>query len=165
MVDQTPHVKRRRRRPPRSCDECRRRKIKCNRQMPCNHCTATSKHCIFSSAFSRPAFGDEIDTGPFQRIGPQVMPPQALEPEPAVVDPSGSNTVLTGENVTQNLPGELHESSRAISKTCPAETGYAPNPVVHGAKPVLNKSRLFGRTHWTNDVLEVGHCVRKMEFN
>lgn len=41
-----------------------------------------------------------------------------------------------------------------------SESGYASNPVLLGAKPILNKSRLFGRTHWTNDVPEVGTCTR-----
>lgn len=32
----------RRRRPAKSCIECRRRKVKCNREDPCNHCTISA---------------------------------------------------------------------------------------------------------------------------
>lgn len=187
MADQSPRVMRRRRRPPRSCDECRRRKIKCNRQMPCNHCTATRKHCVFSNSSSRPTLGDGIDTTPGQPIGlPQVAPQQPSEPVPAVVDPcDGNSAVLTRENMRRNPPRALNESSRQddrinelerrlrtleehlLSRSIPeqsvdtsaatglGQSGYASNPVLHGAKPILNKSRLFGRTHWTNDVPEV----------
>lgn len=193
MTDQTPRVMRRRRRPPRSCDECRRRKIKCNRQMPCNHCTATRKHCVFTNAPSRSDLGDGIDTSPGQPIGlPQVAPQQPLEPVLAVTDSSGNSAVLTSENMRRDPPRQLNESSRQddringlesrlrtleehlLSRSIPkqsvdtsataglGQSGYASNPVLHGAKPILNKSRLFGRTHWTNDVPEVGVYTRIM---
>lgn len=192
MTDQTPRVMRRRRRPPRSCDECRRRKIKCNRQMPCNHCTATRKHCFFSNVSSRPTLGGGIDTTS-QPIGlPQVTPQQPSEPVPAVNDSSGNSAVLTGEHMRWDPPRGLNESLRQddrinelesrlrtleehlLSRSIPkqsvdtsaaaglGQSGYASNPVLHGAKPILNKSRLFGRTHWTNDVPEVSVYGRIM---
>lgn len=174
---------RRRRRPARSCDECRRRKIKCNRQMPCNHCTATRKHCVFSNASSRPTLGN--DTRP-RHIGPQVTPQHVSEPVPAVTHPCGNDV-----EDHQNPPRELNESSRQddrindleirlrtlehlLSRSTPkqsvdpssvaslGESSHASNPVLRGVKPTLNKSRLFGRTHWTNDVPEVGVYTRIM---
>jgi hypothetical protein len=192
MTDQTPRIMRRRRRPPRSCDECRRRKIKCNRQMPCNHCTATRKHCVFSNAASRPTlnYGNETSSG--RPIGPQVTPQQPSEPVPAVTDSSGNSAVLARENMRWDPPQELNEPSRQddrinelesrlrtleehlLSRSIPkqsvdtsaaeglGQSGYASNPVLHGAKPILNKSRLFGRTHWTNDVPEVSVYDRIM---
>jgi hypothetical protein len=39
---------RQRRRPARSCEECRRRKIKCDRTHPCSHCVATQAQCTYS---------------------------------------------------------------------------------------------------------------------
>lgn len=39
-----------RRRPALSCIECRRRKIKCNRNHPCAHCISSSTHCIYREA-------------------------------------------------------------------------------------------------------------------
>lgn len=192
MSDQSPRVMRRRRRPPRSCDECRRRKIKCNRQLPCNHCTATRKQCVFSNASSRPTLGDDVS--PEQHIGPQATPQQASEPVPAV---DGNSAVLSHENMRQDPPRELNESSRVISNASPrhdnrinelesrlqtlehllsrsipkhgvdtsgaaslGDNGFASNPVINGAKPILNKSRLFGRTHWTNDVPEVSLSIK-----
>lgn len=38
---------RRRRRPAQSCVECRRRKVKCDRQEPCAHCRASKNKCIY----------------------------------------------------------------------------------------------------------------------
>lgn len=200
--DQTPRLTRRRRRPARSCDECRRRKVKCNRQMPCNHCTATKKHCVFSSASSKPSLAEGIGTSLVEHIGlSQVTLQQASQPvaESATsrgqyrLDPSRTETTLTQVYHQPNSAPEAHSSSRDLSSTSLrpndrinelesrlrtlehvlsrsipnasvdtsgtaslVESGYASNPVLHGAKPILNKSRLFGRTHWTNDVPEVG---------
>jgi hypothetical protein len=42
---------RKRRRPALSCTECRRRKIKCDRNMPCNHCIASkNSECSYKDA-------------------------------------------------------------------------------------------------------------------
>lgn len=36
--------------PPRSCTLCRRRKIRCNKELPCSNCRKSSKnHCVFDS--------------------------------------------------------------------------------------------------------------------
>ena len=40
---------RKRRRPALSCCECRRRKVKCDREQPCNHCQQSKVSCVFSS--------------------------------------------------------------------------------------------------------------------
>lgn len=40
---------RKRRRPALSCIECRRRKIKCDRNDPCQHCVSARSHCAYLS--------------------------------------------------------------------------------------------------------------------
>lgn len=44
-----PRVVQRRRRPPLSCTECRRRKLKCDRSLPCGQCvrSKTADSCVF----------------------------------------------------------------------------------------------------------------------
>ncbi|KAI0856853.1 hypothetical protein F4860DRAFT_387075 [Xylaria cubensis] len=37
-----------RRRLPRSCEECRRRKVKCDRNHPCSHCVLTKCRCVYN---------------------------------------------------------------------------------------------------------------------
>jgi hypothetical protein len=46
---------RRRRRIARSCIECRRRKIKCDRKDPCTHCVATQLRCIYRGHSDQPS--------------------------------------------------------------------------------------------------------------
>jgi hypothetical protein len=49
-TDSTVPVQKRRRRVTRACDECRRKKIKCDGKQPCTHCTVYSYgkacHCL-----------------------------------------------------------------------------------------------------------------------
>ncbi|KAJ6118237.1 hypothetical protein N7471_013704 [Penicillium samsonianum] len=46
---------RRRRRIARSCTECRRRKIRCDRKDPCTHCVATQLRCTYKGYGDQPA--------------------------------------------------------------------------------------------------------------
>lgn len=46
---------RRRRRIARSCIECRRRKIRCDRKDPCTHCVATQLTCIYKGYGGQPS--------------------------------------------------------------------------------------------------------------
>jgi hypothetical protein len=50
--ESSPGVMRRRCRPPRSCAECRRRKVKCDRDMPCSHCVISKKQCTYNNEAS-----------------------------------------------------------------------------------------------------------------
>jgi hypothetical protein len=58
----------RRRRPPLSCTECRRRKLKCDRSLPCGQCvrSKTADSCVFVGPQSGEA------SGSFQRMSPPV---------------------------------------------------------------------------------------------
>ena len=48
LVNETTLPVRKRRRPALSCVECRRRKIKCDRNYPCNHCKTTkNSNCVY----------------------------------------------------------------------------------------------------------------------
>lgn len=41
-------VERKRRRVLQACDECRKRKVRCDGRQPCSHCTAYNNECVFS---------------------------------------------------------------------------------------------------------------------
>ncbi|KAK1654526.1 C6 zinc finger domain protein [Colletotrichum phormii] len=58
---------RRRRRPALSCLECRRRKIKCDRDEPCGHCTASKLRCTYR------VFGSELTARPPVQQADQAM--------------------------------------------------------------------------------------------
>ncbi|KAF7852778.1 hypothetical protein EAF04_010897 [Stromatinia cepivora] len=56
MTDSEPDQERRRRRPAVSCSFCRRRKIKCNREVPCSNCARSSitANCVYDR-FPKPS--------------------------------------------------------------------------------------------------------------
>ncbi|PKX92219.1 putative C6 transcription factor (Mut3) [Aspergillus novofumigatus IBT 16806] len=48
-----PHPMQKRRRVTRACDECRRKKIKCDGKQPCTHCTVYSYECTYDQPSNR----------------------------------------------------------------------------------------------------------------
>jgi hypothetical protein len=97
---------RRRRRIARSCVECRRRKIKCDRKDPCKHCVATQLRCIYKS------YGDQPS--------PLLQPQEISSLNPVTPLPSlhtqqiGENRPTTDNNV---LFGPRTPAARATTPT------------------------------------------------
>ena len=60
-MDESLGPPRKRRRPALSCVECRRRKIKCDRDYPCEHCKRNGSNCTFTDAV--PSMGDHALNG------------------------------------------------------------------------------------------------------
>lgn len=59
-MERQPH---RRRRPALSCLECRRRKIKCDRNDPCAHCVSAKTRCTFKVYSSEPVTQQQLQQG------------------------------------------------------------------------------------------------------
>lgn len=62
---------RKRRRPPKSCDPCRRRKVRCDREFPCGQCerARTSLQCFYGPGVAAPLV-PEAHTPPSQAVEP-----------------------------------------------------------------------------------------------
>uniref|UniRef100_A0A060SZM7 ARAD1C01848p n=1 Tax=Blastobotrys adeninivorans TaxID=409370 RepID=A0A060SZM7_BLAAD len=56
------HSRKRRKRVTRACDECRRKKVRCDGKMPCNHCSAYSYDCTYDQPSSRRKVVDKTDS-------------------------------------------------------------------------------------------------------
>ncbi|KAI1313715.1 hypothetical protein F5Y03DRAFT_105846 [Xylaria venustula] len=192
--------RRHRRRLPRSCEECRRRKVKCDRDHPCSHCVLTKCRCLYNtgphlSAPRRPAQprreassleshlpsrsavdrGSELNLSSHRRsgvsdtstvlLGSTVAERDSanrLFPHPLRSSQAGSSEV-TSSTVRTPSPEPLfvrdnRKASGARVGPSLIQSIIPSSPKEHHAKPdrplVLNKSRLFGRTHWTNSVYE-----------
>ncbi|KAK0375939.1 hypothetical protein CLIM01_06677 [Colletotrichum limetticola] len=100
---------RRRRRPALSCLECRRRKIKCDRDEPCGHCTASKLRCTYR------VFGSEPATRP--TVQQAVQPMQSIH----MISPlSQAPTVVPAHESTNDAnaisePGPAHSRRREAS--------------------------------------------------
>ncbi|KAI1324551.1 hypothetical protein F5Y16DRAFT_301896 [Xylariaceae sp. FL0255] len=210
-----PDVRRQRRRAPRSCVECRRRKIKCNRNQPCSQCLLSKCSCLYGAEHSAPPLRPVLPG----RSLPEVLPPQIFHASPTTghVAGNGENRHASDMSRSSLVP---HVSLAAVRSTG-ATDGYDAPPSsasIHSDKKrddelkaltsrirsleelllqyeaptaatrpnqdcswsrnhtadhlreewddvhddafrsqsalVLNKSRLFGQTHWTNAVHE-----------
>ncbi|KAI1355779.1 hypothetical protein F5Y01DRAFT_301852 [Xylaria sp. FL0043] len=189
--------RRNRRRLPRSCEECRRRKVKCDRNHPCSHCVMTKCHCLYNKGShplashpeqsspktlaqnSHLSYRQAADTGSELNLdshlplgsGPcPAMRPSAMTESnpvnPMLSRPSDSYQATRSERTNptertlsqdplfvQNGPVSGTDTSPPLFspiRSCPRQA----NNTISEKLLVLNKSRLFGKTHWTNAVYE-----------
>lgn len=95
---------RRRRRPALSCVECRRRKIKCDRDDPCGHCKTSRIHCVYN------IYGNTNPVGNVQpsygSSGPSPPSPSARTAHPSSADLASGRAVSeqAGRTLTHDGP-------------------------------------------------------------
>ncbi|OKL64711.1 hypothetical protein UA08_00524 [Talaromyces atroroseus] len=200
-ADTTVRAVRRRRRPPRSCVECRRRKVKCDRKEPCRHCLVLNKQCIYSDEASQSEKRAESITAPRLLPSTHFTPRQMSEsvtttrPDPSHfrhLEADRTSTLISPLSTAESQPNEVtgrfpstaenkerqinaldrrvQTLERALSLSAPGSVAVEKQPssgpsgahearsesssVSDKSKATLNKSRLFGPTHWTNDLDE-----------
>ncbi|OTA58346.1 hypothetical protein K449DRAFT_373818 [Hypoxylon sp. EC38] len=105
---------RRRRRPALSCLECRRRKIKCDRNEPCAHCTSAKLQCTYKVYGDEPSIRHQPLQDDFWReaSSPSRRALSPHLPESQVAVSSSSTTVVAaGENDTPSTLGSNRTQS------------------------------------------------------
>lgn len=155
-----------RRRLTRSCQECRRRKVKCNRLEPCGHCIFSKKQCHYGHATAQ-ARRTGNERAPARQIvngsAPVVnaTPPQASA---SVTEPNPPSDSLHCPAYAPDAQVTAHRSSDVAKSPVRGRTTHIePNNIDSGRQDVaisLNKSRVFGQSHWSNSTLEV-RCERR----
>ncbi|KAI0198797.1 fungal-specific transcription factor domain-containing protein [Astrocystis sublimbata] len=187
--------RRNRRRLPRSCEECRRRKVKCDRNQPCSHCVLTKVRCLYKVNRHGPPAGsgrlrEEATTlgndYPLHQVGetrqelneslrqqqgsdsstPMVTSGDCSPSDQFLLRPLSSSQPRNPLNRgvfggTAPWTPSSHQSKSSIGNQNESASNLqsASDPTEkrnsnHQQQLVLNKSRLFGRTHWTNAVYE-----------
>jgi hypothetical protein len=101
-----PRLVKRRRRPPLACEQCRKRKIRCDRNVPCNHCTKSNiESCTYAPAhvpkLRRRQRSDLSDKAVFRTHPPAHIRPSASG---SLVDTSDSEN-LSRSGILQQLAG------------------------------------------------------------
>lgn len=171
-----PHSEvRRRRRRVLSCMACRRRKIKCNREHPCQHCTETQQACnyqappspqlwqaskeieaerprannwrsvIFSSGSNTPESFG--DGGPVHHEAPPVPPTLLQSPPSSQPFPAApSNTHATPESHPPSFVSHLPRRDERI---------FARKSAALDSQMVLDKTRILRWSHWMGAGQEV----------
>ncbi|OQE47280.1 hypothetical protein PENCOP_c001G02845 [Penicillium coprophilum] len=71
--------------PKQACDNCRRRKIKCSRELPCDKCQRLLLSCSYSDVLRRkgPKFRTLYPLAPIHPLSSRLDPPESLYPEDA----------------------------------------------------------------------------------
>ncbi|KAF2811584.1 uncharacterized protein BDZ99DRAFT_507974 [Mytilinidion resinicola] len=177
--ESTPKAPRYRRRSTRSCQECRRRKVKCDRKEPCSHCVLSKTTCVYTPGPVRTAAHTrESNISPTSSSrGINTILQLESRPLPIPLNTRGSSGNGGNPSLAQPLDpalNEIHEPNELNHRPRPLEQSFSsaatdsatetplvsPPPgtssfrnVVHSPQKkqfALNKSRLFGQTHWTN---------------
>ncbi|KAJ5681981.1 uncharacterized protein N7477_001921 [Penicillium maclennaniae] len=116
-------IPRKRRRPALSCEQCRRRKVRCDREMPCGPCMKSQPSLECEYVYEgKAALNARIDAS---RLSEHESPPSAVR---SVTGPSGSTTdgarithleatVLHLQNRVQTLEEAGHEHATRIQRS------------------------------------------------
>lgn len=164
----SPRPKRRRRRPAKSCEQCRRRKIRCDLGQPCNGCVRArvSMECSYrdggsgdaaavpaksrelASTETHPEAGEEVVVS--GRRGAAARPAlvgdylRAQIPRQPSRPEAGDDMPLTNQEsllLSNASPSQPLVSAPASSSTCIP-------PHTPRLRHVPEKTKLFGQTHW-----------------
>lgn len=145
---------RKRQRPALSCVECRRRKVKCDRNSPCGQCKA---HKSTVCTYAVPCATDLQIQASHRAQGPPLAEPAnqgaSAPQQPAsilynlpVSESTISGTSLVLEGPVQCTPlslGITHTIQQNLSVS--SSTPEVPPGPFHG---ILSKTRVFGHGHW-----------------
>ncbi|KAK0101391.1 hypothetical protein ONS95_006566 [Cadophora gregata] len=95
-----------------SCERCRRRKIKCDRRIPCSKCTKAEVECSFPGGGERqrPASKKHV-----QALQNQIASLETLVQKLAAADESSRNEILATAVSSENQDDSIHPQSNLVS--------------------------------------------------
>lgn len=147
----SPRAKIRRRRPALSCEQCRRRKIRCSQELPCKACVR-SKSAMYCSY---------KDAGPPRPVESILSPEQSHtnSPSSSISRISSRSTHPATNRVESSSPQQktLHRQkdnnvkagARATAER-PASNGFSVSPVLPRLRQMPEKTKMFGQNHWVH---------------
>lgn len=168
---------RRRRRPALSCLECRRRKIKCDRNEPCTNCVTAKTQCIFEVLSNEAGPAIRLQTQPGHSRDSMPSPsPSSINHNDIPIN-IGSNDARLPDRM-QSEASDLRDLFLRVQKL---EKSSTFNPMhansvpglnlltgqtgLHDSEVILNKTRLLGWSHrmgWGGEVVSL--CPQLLLF-
>jgi hypothetical protein len=159
-----------------SCEECRRRKIKCDRTYPCKHCQQLNAVCNYPEG----ATPLNRQSTPTASLHPTVEPPTPIAVIPTASLSLGNLSVsgirgecpqrplqkswkslTTYEENTEDSP-KVRDLLEKVQRLEQILSGYMPDRVLGNSNPpisiepgdqllgTLSKTRFYGQSHWMN---------------
>ena len=168
---------RKRRRPALSCEQCRRRKIKCDRNYPCNHCSQSkSAVCTYNAETAKP-LNYHVNDPPKEQHGMnRLLQAMNIPPITSLEDPSPESVPHFHEHRTkfaswgpltpESQQGQPSGSSsevqalvdrvRKLEQMLPERSdreytsifSKTPKSAPRQLRGTLSKTRFFGQSHW-----------------
>jgi hypothetical protein len=164
---------RKRRRPPLSCTECRRRKVKCDRKQPCSHCVLWATMCHYVDTRSRSTVaastGNRERRSSSNRVASRIPDtdfPSTLVPGGDTVSARPNDVLPTAAASESHTSRQLDHIQKRLDELI-SDRNLRPDTISFGPTPPesmgarnsgheydqpqlhLNKSKLFGSTHWS----------------
>lgn len=167
IMERQPH---RRRRPALSCLECRRRKIKCDRNDPCAHCVVSKISCTYRAHGHEPIRQQNILQTTTPSASADDISATSQGQHDCAEQASGANHTHIHQSTDQPPEGEPHlwnllqrggrpgETSASSPIQGLSETGrqiLARQSGLQESQVVLNKTRILGWSHWMVSAPEV----------
>ena len=157
-----PQPARKRRRPAVVCAECRRRKIACDRKSPCGQCALHNVECIYITGSVAPAYGRPLRPQATLNSGRgHSQSGDGTGAMPAKANANSAAGTTTQDNTALAASGSpLDEEDEVDPMARPSH----PDPdMTLGERSSLGgrlaKTRFFGRSHWMNNMDEVGQLL------
>ncbi|EXJ92106.1 hypothetical protein A1O3_00656 [Capronia epimyces CBS 606.96] len=167
-------TERRRRRPALSCSLCKRRKIRCDREIPCSNCRRSKKEnepCVYEGLPSL-HYGLASKPQPRERehhpsIRPALAGASTPSRQPSAQDAGAGADAESTKSRIRQLEEELSQARQASSSRDAPRTGPGPMPLSHGqhsmgffgdfqfidrSNSIMHKTRLFGQSHFISGV-------------
>lgn len=173
------------RRPARTCRECRRRKVKCSRNAPCTNCVRMQHECVYStygttsvctngerpcqqsssSLDYSPSILDRWVGGVHSRYEKDnaTITSHSFQGDPDVVlngaDHDSKHTKRSPDPQMACLRDQIEDleqvfKTRALDYAGKREM-YSAQPMLCDGRAAMNKSRIFGRSHWLHTAYHV----------
>ena len=175
LSNEEPEQPQRRRRPPLSCTTCRRRKLKCDRSLPCGQCvrSKTTDECVFTGAQPetnrqmspplsrpRPSAASERKSGMFvfdSKMGPNSSRVSKRRSDELTemrqrlkaLESLLKTNVQTPDTSVGDVYSEVDSASTSENVGVDDRVRFLPDSSFRGKKA---KTRYFGRSHYTTTV-------------
>ncbi|KAG9254314.1 C6 zinc finger protein [Emericellopsis atlantica] len=173
VLPTVPPTHKKRRRPPLACEQCRRRKVRCDRNTPCNHCVRSQiKDCSYAPAHVPPSWRKKA-----QEQSQSQQPQKEIDGKPAPILPappkdtenivpasSDLSSIVGGSSTAPSSSGSSRDVDRLAERVHYLEEKLARFGLEKSPKepetndPIssdtliqqgtISKTRYFGRSHW-----------------
>ncbi|KAK8004190.1 hypothetical protein PG989_003909 [Apiospora arundinis] len=146
-------ARRARRRAPKSCEQCRKRKLRCDRALPCRPCkrSRTALQCSYDPETRRDASSEALPQPPHPPSNPEEQAEVAI-----ILD-----ALKGGRDQFRTTAYQPPDAAGPSKNSKPLDS--FPRPHVRIGTSETEKTRLFGRNHWVHALSQFS-LIEKLQY-